>query len=466
VGEVLNPADTGEDAGDRGRQRLLLAGGTVWSEDGSWPADVRVVGERITEVGALVPESGENVIDAAGLHVLPGMIDVHVHIDDRIGGVTLADTFLSASQAAVETGITTLAGFVTQSPDETLSAAVTRCVARASGHSYCDFFFHLTPTGWPWHWGEIERLIAQGWSTFKLYTTYRDAGLYTDYARLGEFMERLARLEARLLLHCEDETTLAGIDPALIDRTDPFSHTLLRPERAEVTAIERAVELCAATRCRLQVVHVSTAEGAAIIAQARARGPVSCETAPHYLLLDERALAGAEGYRFLCTPPLRSQPTRAEMEMLAVAGRFDLFATDHCAFSRADKDGHRGDASAVPKGIAGVGALMPLLFELLVKRHGRGLNELALRLAANPARLLGLYPKKGVVAPGSDADLVLVDPNGPPRPVRSTRADAYDPYADRSTTWSVRSVLRRGALVVRDNALVADSADGRCMAAL
>jgi dihydropyrimidinase len=446
-------------------RRRLISGGTVWSETGSSRADVRIVGERITAVGALTPEPGEEVIAAAGLHVLPGMIDVHVHIDDRIGGITLADTFASASRVAIETGITTLAGFVTQEPGETLTAAVARCAARVPGRSFCDVAFHLTPTEWPWHWEEIEQLVARGYTTFKLYTTYREAGLYTDFDRLREVMERVHRLGARVLLHCEDEATLAAARQAAGDRTDVFAHTLLRPERAEVAAIERAVEVCAATRCPLHVVHVSTATGARIIAQARPRAPLSCETAPHYLLLDEGALAAQDGHRLLCTPPLRPQATRAEMESLAAAGLFDLFATDHCAFTRYDKDARRSDARAVPKGIAGLGALVPLLFDLLMKGHGCDLRELALRLAANPARLLGLYPRKGAIAAGADADLVLVDPSGPPRPVRSTYADAYDPYAGRSTSWNVRWVLRRGEVVVRDNTLIAGAANGRCLAA-
>ncbi len=182
---------------------------------------------------------------------------------------------------------------------------------------------------------------------------------------------------------------------------------------------------------------------------------MTCETAPHYLLLDESALAGANGHRFLSTPPLRPRATRARFEAAAVAGAFDLFATDHCAFTRADKDAGRGDLREVPKGIAGIGALVPLLFELLVKRHGCSLGALAETVAAAPARLLGTYPRKGAITPGGDADLVVVDPDGPRRPVVSTLADAYETYPGRTTTLDVRAVMLRGRVVVERNEVVA-----------
>ncbi len=184
---------------------MLIRGGTVWTPTGPQRADVRTDGGRIAEVGTLAPRADEDVIDAAGLHVLPGMADVHVHADDRIGIRDLADTFETASRLAIRTGVTTIAGFVTQRPGETLVQAVERVLARADGRTFCDVAFHLTPTAWPWDWPEVERLVAAGFSTFKLYTTYREAGLYTDYARLAEVMGRLAALGARLLVHCEDD---------------------------------------------------------------------------------------------------------------------------------------------------------------------------------------------------------------------------------------------------------------------
>lgn len=438
----------------------MIRGGTVVTEKGAAHLDVRIVGESVAEVARLSPEQGETVLDATGLFVLPGMLDVHVHIDDRIGGYELADTFPSASEVAGRTGITTLAGFVTQGSDETLGEAVARCVGRASGRSRCDFTFHVTPTGWPWDWREVEALVARGFATFKVYTTYREAGLLTDYERLAEVMARIAGLGARLLVHCEDDRTLASVDASRLDPKDPRGHAVLRPESAEVVAVRKVLAIAERTGCQLHVVHVSTVDGAVAIGDARRHCLVSCETAPHYLLLDESALAEGDGHRFLCTPPLRPAANREELEATAATGAFDLFATDHCAFTKVDKDRRREDFRSVPKGLAGIGALVPLMFELLVKRHGLPLAEFATRLAANPARLLGLYPRKGTIAVGSDADLVILDPAGPERPVVSSLADCYETFPGTTTTLDVRHVLLRGRPVARDNSLLGDGRPG------
>jgi dihydropyrimidinase len=460
VGEILGTGARGSGLENRVR-RLVLAGGTLWDEEGGRRADILVEGERIAAVGDLsAADHGAHVIDVSGLHLLPGLIDAHVHVADRVGGLELADDFGSASDVAVCNGVTSFFTFVTQRGGETLAQAVERVEARLAGHSRCDVGLHLTPTGWPWDWNQVSHQVERGHRTFKLYTTYREAGLYTDYTRLEEVMRGLTRLGARLLVHCEDEAALAEAAGAEPDPGSATWHARLRPEAVETTAIARVVELSDRTGCPVHVVHVSTESGLEVVERAAATAQTTCETAPHYLLLDESALAKPGGHRWLCTPPLRSSATRAAMEAAAAASRFDLFATDHCPFRAADKDRAAGDAGAVPKGLPGLGALVPVLHDLLVTRHGLPLSELARRLAANPARLTGTFPRKGVLRPGSDADVVALDPGGPPRPVRSTRAPCHDPWSTRTTRLAVRLVVRRGEVVVLDGAVAADSGRG------
>ncbi len=427
--------------------RTLIRGGMVWDERGGTPADVRIAEGKIVEMGELRPHAGETVLDAGGLDLLPGLIDVHVHAGDRIGSWELADSWESAARAALATGVTTLAGFVTQRPGETLTAAVQRCVSRAAGAG-CEVRFHLTPTVWPWPWEEVTALVGRGFTTFKLYTTYREAGLYTPYERLAEVMPPLAALGARLLVHCEDDALLPDPRTLGLDLGDPLTHTRLRPAAAEVEAVRRVIELVASSGCPTHVVHVSTPAAAELLVAARRSGlPVSCETAPHYLFLNDASLSRPDGHRLLCAPPLRPEGSRERLEKLVAGGAFDLLATDHCAFRRADKDAWSGrDLRTVPGGIAGVGALVPLAFELLA-RHHRPLCELVRLLAAGPARLLGIFPRKGVLAPGADADLVALEVAGTPRPVVSTLADAWDPWAGRTTTLAFRYVLVRGLTV-------------------
>lgn len=444
---------------------VLVAGGRVVTPRGEIEADVRVEGGKIAGVGPLVASPGETVLDARGCLVLPGVIDVHVHLDDEVGGIPIADDFRTGTEAAVRAGVTTVAAFVTQRPGETLTGAVGRMLARARGRSHCHVALHLTPTADRWDWEEIAGLVRGGFTTFKLYTTYPEAGLFTPYDRLEEAMGRLAGLGATLLLHCEDQEVLAGVDGTGLDLGDPASHARLRPERAEITAIARVVDLAERTGCRIHVVHVSTAYGASLVAAARTAVQASSETAPHYLLLDERALAAYGGHRLLCTPPLRPPEVRAALEAAVADGAVDLLATDHCPFRRADKDVFSGDLRAVPTGLPGVGALLPLAWSLLVERHGWPPARLVQLLSTAPARLLGVEGRKGVIRGGADADLVVLDPEGPERPVVPTLADAYPALPSATTRLAVRHVLLDGAEVVRDGALTdPGSARGQLLA--
>lgn len=435
---------------------LLIANGRVVTEAGEVRGDVLVRDGRIAAVGGdLAGRAGRAlVIDAAGLPVVPGCIDFHVHADDEIGRWTLADDLRSASQVALLGGVTTVVGFATQRPGEELQACAARYLAKVPGRSRCDVAFHLTPTGERWDWASLTRLAGRGFGTVKLYTTYRQAGLYSSWERLAELMPRLAELGLRLLLHCEDDDVLARVDATRLDLCDPFSHTLLRPPQAEVEAIERALVLARQAGCALHVVHVSTARGARLVAAARPYQQVSAETCPQYLHLTEEALRPPEGYRLLCSPPLRNEETRRQLGELVLDGALDVLATDHCPFYRRDKDIVNGDFRAVPCGVPGLGALVPLASELLAGLGEPGLEALVRMLSTSPARLAGLYPRKGTIREGADADLVVLDPYGPERPVRSTLADAHDPWAGRTTRLGLRHVLLRGVEVVRDGRLV------------
>ncbi len=444
---------------------VLVVGGRVVTPRGTVATSIRVEAGRVAELGGLEPRRGEAVIDAAGCLVMPGVIDLHVHLDDLVAGVEIADDFRTGTEAAVREGVTSVGAFVTQRPGETLTAAVARMVGRARGRSHAHVALHLTPTGEDWDWEEIAGLVRLGFRTFKLYTTYAEAGLMTGYDRLGSLMRRLAALGVTLLVHCEDQGVLDAVDPAGLDLADPASHARLRPERAEVTAIARLIDLAEHTGCPTHVVHVSTAYGASMVAAARAGAPVSSETAPHYLLLDERALSAYGGHRLLCTPPLRSPEVRAALEQAVADGAIDLLATDHCPFRRTDKDVMRDDLRAVPTGLPGVGALLPLAWDLLVGRHDWPVERLVERLCGAPARVLGMAPKKGAIRVGADADLIVVDPEGPERAVVPTLADAYPPLPSATTRLAVKHVLLDGVEVVRDGALTDPAtARGRLLA--
>ncbi len=433
----------------------LIRNGLVCFEDRIQHADLLLRDARIADVADVLAGDADHIVEAEGAYVLPGLIDIHTHIADIIGGIPLADDYRSGTRVAVENGITTIATFVTESAGARLESAVAAAQQQARGESYADYWWHLTPTRFDREaWNAIDRLIEQGFRLFKFYTTYKGAGLYSDYDQLERIFARLQGRGVQFLIHCEDDAALADIRLPAEEWRHPIAHARSRPPHAEILAIREVLQCAERQQAAVHIVHVSTPDGVAAIRDARTSVRVSCETAPHYLFLDETWLERDDGHRWICSPPLRSPQMRAGMATLAVQGAIDLFATDHCAFRRSDKDGHSASIREVPHGIAGIGALPHLVFALFAESGHDPMLEVARRVSANPARLLGAYPRKGVIQPGADADLAICRLSAAAQPVRSSLADVHETFPGVSSRLRFEHVFLRGQEVVRQGTLL------------
>jgi dihydropyrimidinase len=433
----------------------LIRNGTVCFEDRLERADILVRGSSIAEVAAGITVQADRSVDVDGAFVLPGLIDIHTHIADRIGRCALADDYASGTRVAIENGITTLATFVTESAGVRLEDALGEAQEKSSGNCYADYWWHLTPIRFDEEgWRALDRLIARGFRLLKLYTTYREAGIFSDYDQLEWIFQRLAGHDVRFLVHCEDDATLSAIHLPDEEWQHPIAHARSRPPHAEVLAIREVLQRAGRHDAAVHVVHVSTPEGLAAIQEARSSVRVTCETGPQYLFLDESWLMRADGHRWVCSPPLRTVQMRNVLAAMARGGAVDLCATDHCAFTRADKDRYRTSVREVPGGVAGLGALPHLVYRLFAEPGHDPMLELARRLSANPARLLGVYPRKGAIQPGSDADLVICRITSSERPLRSSASDVYETYPEMISPLYIAHVFLRGREVVRNGQLL------------
>jgi dihydropyrimidinase len=421
--------------------RTLIRNGRAALPDRVQDADVLVEDGRITAVGQLGEVTADRIIEAAGCYVLPGLMDFHTHVDDQIGRFYLADTYESGTRAALQNGITTLCTFVTQSAGQSLPQAMAAARGKAEGRSHCDVLWHLTPTSFePAELRALETLLAAGYRTLKLYTTYKAAGIFASYGRIEDLFRRLGPLGAQFMVHCEDDAIIAAVDAAALDLGDAHSHTLLRPEQAEVVAIQRVVDL-------------ALTDGAEILVRNRPLGKLSFETCPQYLVLDDTWLQRPDGHRWLCSPPLRA--CRPRLRELARAGAADIIATDHCAFRPEDKDDWDGkDLRTVANGLPGIGALPHLAWQLWEDDADRAAFGLATHLALNPARRAGVQDRKGALCPGLDADIAVLDPAGPEQPLRSTLVPAFEAFPGFSSRLRFRHVLLRGDPRVEDGRLL------------
>ncbi|MGQ9585920.1 MAG: dihydropyrimidinase [Anaerolineae bacterium] len=393
---------------------LLVRGGRVVTPEGIYQADVAVEGETIAAVGHLAGRAWRT-LDARGCLVLPGLVDAHVHMQCAAWNAVTPNDFGQGSIAAALGGVTTFIDFATQRRGRPMIEAVETLRSQADGRTVIDYGLHLSVTDASLTTlREIEQIVAYGIPSFKMFMTYRSHDLMLDDAEILEVCRRVHECGGLPGVHAENDA-IATRNYARFEaegRREARYHAEAKPTYAEAEAIQRAVYLAQVAGSWLYVYHLSTAEGVERVRQARRAGqPILAETCTHYLTLDRSRLEGPEGYRYICSPPLRDVADQEALWSALGDGTVSVVSTDEAGFNAADKAAAAtGPLQAIPNGLPGVAVRLPVLFTLGVETGRLSLERFVALNCSHPARIFGLYPRKGVLAPGSDADLIVIDP--------------------------------------------------------
>ena len=451
--------------------RTLLKGGSVVSAAGVRRADVLLEGEKILALGRNLKEGADALVDVEGCLLFPGFVDAHTHFDLDVAGTTTADDFYTGSRAALRGGTTTVVDFACPNKGESLRHGLELWHEKAGGRTFCDYGFHLTIDDWNESIRrELPDMFAGGVSSFKMYMTY-PAMMIGDRDMYWALKE-LRALGGICGVHCENAGVIDGMiaERKAAGELSPASHTLTRPPALEAEAVGRLLRIAQAADCPVIIVHLTNQEALKEVAAARRRGQrVYVETCPQYLLLDE-SLYFNEDYsaaaRYICAPPLREKREQEALWKALRRGEIQTVSTDHCSFTLAQKDMGREDFTKIPGGLPGVETRGELVYSFGVAQKRISAARMCAALCENPARLYGMFPKKGVLRPGADGDIVVYDP-GASHVIRGEDCVAnvdYSPYEGFVTAGGIRQVWLRGSLAVEDGKILMESPQGRYIA--
>ena len=435
---------------------ILIQNGILVLPTGPIQADLRVAGGRIAELGPGLAPGASRVIDAQERLVFPGFIDTHTHFEMNKGFPNeTADDWYTGTRAALAGGTTTVLDFAEPERGATLASALETWHGRADGAACCNYGFHMTVKDWsPSIRSELREMTAAGVTSYKVYLAYDNLRL-SDVAAY-EVVKAVGAEGGVVGCHCENgDLVTEGIRAQqAAGNLSPAAHPLSRPPAVEAEAVGRWLTIAELAGCPVNIVHLSTLRGLEAVRAARTRGQrLYVETCPQYLLLDERSyrLPGFESAKFVLSPPLRAQENCAALWDALEAGEIDTIGTDHCSFRfHGAKELGREDFSKIPNGIPGVEHRPSLMYTYGVAAGRITAVDMARLLAENPARLFGMYPQKGVLAVGSDADLVIFDPNDTGRITAETQYQNvdYTPYEGMELRGRVDTVLLGGEVAV------------------
>ncbi|MBU5228957.1 dihydropyrimidinase [Intestinimonas butyriciproducens] len=435
---------------------ILIQNGILVLPTGPIQADLRVAGGRIAELGPGLAPGASRVIDAQERLVFPGFIDTHTHFEMNKGFPNeTADDWYTGTRAALAGGTTTVLDFAEPERGATLASALETWHGRADGAACCNYGFHMTVKDWsPSIRSELREMTAAGVTSYKVYLAYDNLRL--SDAAAYEVVKAVGAEGGVVGCHCENgDLVTEGIRAQqAAGNLSPAAHPLSRPPAVEAEAVGRWLTIAELAGCPVNIVHLSTLRGLEAVRAARTRGQrLYVETCPQYLLLDERSyrLPGFESAKFVLSPPLRAQENCAALWDALEAGEIDTIGTDHCSFRfHGAKELGREDFSKIPNGIPGVEHRPSLMYTYGVAAGRITAVDMARLLAENPARLFGMYPQKGVLAVGSDADLVIFDPNDTGRITAETQYQNvdYTPYEGMELRGRVDTVLLGGEVAV------------------
>ncbi len=451
---------------------LLIKNGEIVTADARYRADIVCDEETITRIGVgLTAPPGADVIDAAGKFVFPGFIDPHVHIYLPFMGTFAKDTYDTASRAALVGGTTTLIEMVCPSRADDPLEAYELWKAHAAGKSACDYAFHMGVTRWDDKTPEIlRRIVADGTASFKVFLAYKGA-FGIDDAELFRTLDLARRLGVIVTAHCENAEIVAQLQQRLLaeGKTGPEWHEPSRPTSVEAEGVHHLATFAELTGAHVYVVHTSCAEALAAARRARERGVcLWVETVAPYLVLDKTYAERAkfEGAKYVMSPPLRERRHQDALWNALATGQIDTVATDHAPFDfHKQKEMGRGDFTKIPNGIPSVEDRIHLLYTRGVATGRIDLHRFVQVASAQAAKLFGLFPRKGTIQPGADADLVVFDPHQ--RGVISARTQQmnvdYSAFEGWPIQGRVEAVAVRGKVQVRDSRFVGAQNHGRML---
>ncbi|MCX6143692.1 MAG: dihydropyrimidinase [Ignavibacteriales bacterium] len=447
---------------------LLVKNGTVVTPDKIAIADVYVENDIITAIGESLTQQSETTIDASGNYVIPGGIDVHTHLEAPVGGTTSSDDFETGTRAAAFGGTTCIIDFATQSRGQSLLEAY-RVWRQKAAKATIDYGLHMIVVDVAeGRIEELDDLVSEGITSLKLFTAYPGV-LMVDDAAILQIMVRARNKGALIAVHAENGGAIEYlVQKARTEgRTAPIEHALTRPAIAEAEAVHRVIALARIADIPLYIVHVTSAEALEEITRARKKGiPIFGETCPQYLFLTMAELRrpNFEGAKFVLTPPLRDLADQEALWKGLRDGDLQVVSTDHCPFFfKTQKRAGLDDFTKIPNGGPGIEHRLQLLYHFGVNQERISVRRWVELVAANPARLFGLYPKKGALQVGSDADIVIWNPNQ-----KHTISAAshhmnvdYSMYEGITVQGNAETVISRGEIIVNQNTWSAKPGRGK-----
>ncbi len=454
------------------KNSTLIKGGTVVTAVDTYAADVVVADGKIA--GIFAPQHApagpfDTTIDAAGKYVMPGGIDAHTHLDMPFGGTTSSDDFQTGTLAAAYGGTTSIVDFAIQAKGEALRKGIDTWHAKAEGKTAIDYGFHLIMTDVNESTAaEMGQAVKEGITSFKLFMAYPGV-LYVDDGQIFRAMQRAGEIGGLICMHAENGIPIDILVQQAIAKghTAPKYHALTRPQVAEAEGTHRAICLSEMAGAPVYIVHLSAERALKQVVEARDRGlPTYAETCPQYLFCSDEDLArpGFEGAKFVCTPPLRPKSMQEDLWRGLRTHDLSVVSTDHCPFCmKGQKDLGKDSFAKIPNGMPGIETRMYLLWDGGVRAGRISMNRFVEITSTAPAKIFGLYPRKGSIAVGADADLVVWD--GDKKHVLSEktlhmRVD-YSPFEGKEVTGAPTHVLSRGKVVVENFKYVGKAGDGR-----